>query len=191
MIRELSGPISHLYPTGAVITVGGVGLFVRLLPDTLRGLQEGETLSLYTYLAVREDALDLFGFLEQEELAFFELLIGISGIGPKSALNILAAAPPATLKKSILSGNVGYLTKVSGIGKKTAEKIALELKDTISKMPATEGTSPSAAEGDVLEALVSLGYSRGQAREVLREIPEEIEDTSARITEALKKLSHR
>lgn len=189
MIRELSGSVSHITPTGVVVKVGGIGLFVRLLPEVVRDLSVGEQVSFHTYLAVRENALDLFGFLEEEELAFFELLIGIPGIGPKSAINILAAAPPATLKKSVLSGNVGYLTKVSGIGRKTAEKIALELKDAISKMPAVEGAL--SGDDDALEALVSLGYPRQMAREALRQIPEEITDASARITEALKRLSNR
>ena len=139
----------------------------------------------WTHHSVREDAEDLFGFTEQDDLGLFELLITVSGIGPKTALNILNVATAETLRRSITSGETAYLTKISGIGRKTAEKIILELREKLGK--GEEGTTLK-EEVDALEALKSLGYSHQDAREALKNMPKEFTGTSDRVKHALKML---
>src|SRR3989338_802352 len=131
MISFLEGNVKAARGTYLLVMVGGVGYKVAVLKETLARTKTGADISLWTYLAVREDALDLYGFLHEEELRFFELLLTVSGIGPKSALAVLDIASVETLRSAISAGNAGYLTTVSGIGKKTAEKIMLELKDKV------------------------------------------------------------
>jgi Holliday junction DNA helicase RuvA len=131
---------------------------------------------------VREDALDLYGFLDREELEFFEMLINVSGIGPKGALSILGITSIETLRKAISIGDTSYLTKISGIGRKTAEKIVIELRDKIGTE--LEGSSLQ-VELDALEALKSLGYSAIEAREALKKVNSDT-DTNTKIREALK-----
>lgn len=179
-----------------IIDTNGVSYRIFASPSTLKKAPkkaaEGEprpgrdeVFSLWTHLHVREDALELYGFTEYAELEFFEMLIQISGIGPKSGLGILGVAPLDTLKKAISSGETSYLTKVSGIGRKTAEKIVLELRDKMGEM--TEGAGTIFKEDqDVLGALQSLGYSKYESREALKQVPETIKGTSNRIKEALK-----
>jgi Holliday junction DNA helicase RuvA len=131
---------------------------------------------------VREDALDLYGFLSEEELSFFEMLISISGIGPKTALNVLSVSSVSALKKAISTSDVSHLVKVSGIGKKIADKIVLELKD---KVEGSDENGPTLREEvDAIEALKALGYSQKEAREALKEASGKT--TSERIKEALK-----
>jgi Holliday junction DNA helicase RuvA len=131
---------------------------------------------------VREDALDLYGFLNREELEFFEMLINVSGIGPRSALAILGIASIETLRKAIGTGDTSYLTKISGIGRKTAEKIVIELRD---KMGKELGGGSLQVELDALEALKSLGYSQNEARETLKKVSPNT-NTNTKIKEALK-----
>ena len=120
------------------------------------------------------------------ELSFFQMLIDISGIGPRSALSILGLAPIETLSRAIASGDISYLVKVSGIGKKTAEKIVLELRDKLSVGRNDEGKPALREEGDAIEVLKTLGYSVGEARDAMKEVPDDIKGTNARVKEALK-----
>jgi Holliday junction DNA helicase RuvA len=189
MISSLSGTIIHKDTNSLVVEVGGVGYKVFVLLTTTLDHSTGSKIRLWTHHAVRETSLDLFGFLERETLEIFELLITISGIGPKTALGILNVATPSMLRQAVASGDTSYLTKVSGIGKKNADKIVLELKDKLTITSADEGGDLK-SEGDALEALVSLGYSEREARNVLRDVPKEIEGTSERIKAALKNLSN-
>lgn len=192
MIAHLSGTIIELTEKYAVIDVRGVGYKVYCSTDTLAGLREDSPVELFTYLVVREDALDLYGFGNSEEKNFFELLISVSGIGPKSALGILSATSVDTLKKAIGTGDTSYLTKVSGIGRKTAEKVVLELRDKLrAHVDMKENPHELRSESDVVEALKSLGYSQNEARDVLKEVPAEIVGTNARIKEALKLLGQK
>lgn len=187
MIGYIEGKVLALRTQYMVVQTGGIGYKVATLKETVLRAQEGSSVSFWTYLAVREDALDLYGFSHEEELRFFELLLSVSGIGPKSALGILDIASVETLRSAISAGNAGYLTSVSGIGKKTAEKIVLELKD---KVKAAEGSSAGSLKGDqeALEAMRSLGYSASEARDALRQVPGDIETGSERLREALKLL---
>ena len=192
MISRLSGTVIDISDKFAVLDVHGVGYKIACSPDTLASLRLDELASVYTYLAVREDALDLYGFTSDEDRGFFELLISVSGIGPRSALGILGIASVENLKQAIGTGDTGYLTKVSGIGRKTAEKIVLELRDKLrAHVSMKEGPSTLRTESDVVEALKSLGYSQNDARDALKEVPVEITGTNARIKEALKILGQK
>lgn len=186
MISRIEGPVVSINEKFAVINAGGLGYKVYATPETLGRLEVGQNGILWTHLAVREDALDLYGFPDQEEQEFFEMLIGISGIGPKGALGTLGAASVDTLKKAIGSGDTSYLTKMSGIGRKTAEKIVMELRDKLKAHGGAENAKSLRSEDDVMEALRSLGYSQAEIREALKQIPDEVKDISMRVKEALK-----
>jgi holliday junction DNA helicase RuvA len=187
MIGFIEGTIAAIRSPHLLVRVGGIGYKVAVLKETLLRAKEGAATSLWTHLAVREDALDLYGFADENELRFFELLLTVSGIGPKSALATLDIAAVETLRSAISAGNAGYLTSVSGIGKKTAEKIVLELKD---KVKPDEKSSHVALRGDqeALEAMRALGYSAAEAREALRKVPNTAETGSERLREALRLL---
>ena len=186
MIGQLTGQIAYKDGRYAILSAGGVGYKIYLTAETLKQTEIGQSVVFWTHLVVKEDALDLYGFSEKSELDFFELLIGISGVGPKSALSILSLAPPETLRKAVGAGNTGYLTQVSGIGRKIAEKIVLELRDKIVYLE---------NEGDCLEqdaeaimALQALGYTARDARDALKKVSNETADTEGKIREALKQL---
>jgi len=189
MIGKLTGTVIEKEHSRIILDVHGVGYSIRLLHDTALASKIGETLTVWTHLVVREDALELFGFTKKEELGLFMLLIGISGIGPKSALSILSLAPPKILEKAVVSGDTTYLTKVSGIGKKSAEKIILELKDKLKSVLFEEGEFELKEDTDVLLALKSLGYKTSDAREALKKIPKDVSGTNSRIKEALRYLN--
>lgn len=174
-----------------IIDVRGVGYKIFVLPGALRAAKKNDnSLRLWTHLHVRENALELYGFMEYPELEFFETLIQISGIGPKSALGILGVAPLDTLKRAISSGEISYLTKVSGIGKKTAERVIIELRDKMGELGEADKTMFK-EEQDVLAAIVSLGYSANEAKEALKQVPENIKGINDRIKETLRILGGR
>lgn len=185
MIGFLEGDIRAL-GTHAILVTHGVGYKVATTRRTRAYLRVGEKAALYTYLAVREDALDLYGFLTEEELKFFELLLTVSGIGPKSALSVIDIASTDTIRSAIIQGKPEYLTKMSGIGKKTAEKIVLELRDKV--IP--DGTEKH-LDGDeeAMEALQALGYSLSEARDTLRAVPDSVRGAQNRLREALKSMA--
>ncbi len=186
MIAHLSGLLAFRGTKHLIINVGGVGYKVSVSLETAKTLpKKGESIELFTHLAVRETALELYGFATMSELEMFEMLIGISGIGPRSALGVLSVAPLDSLKRAIASGETVYLTKISGIGRKTAEKIMLELKD---KLGGVDGVTISSEESDALDALVSLGYNVREARDALHKLPRDIESIDGKIKEALKML---
>ncbi|MDO8510481.1 MAG: Holliday junction branch migration protein RuvA [bacterium] len=186
MIGSLTGRVLHRDVRYILLDVGGVGYKVFATTDTLEKCRPGtHNITLWTHLAVREDALDLYGFLDEESRHFFELLISISGIGPRTALSVLSVAPIKTLRNAISSGETSHLTKVSGIGKKIADKIVLELKD---KLGAYENLDPLHAreEVDAVEALKALGYSLEEARDALKKINNDITGTGEKVKQALK-----
>lgn len=188
MIGTLKGTVTHKDLNLIILDVGGVGYKVFVTTDVALEAIPGEPLSVWTYLAVRETALDLYGFLSKETLDLFELLICISGIGPKTALGILNVATPEMLRQAVATEDTSYLTKVSGIGKKNAEKIVMELKDKLVTTTADlEGAARGA--GDVMEALLSLGYAERDVRDALKKMPKELVGTGERVKYALKLLS--
>ena len=188
MIGTISGTLRHKTLNLLYIDVSGVGYKISVTTDVALESEPGESILLWTHLAVKENALDLFGFPDKDSLDVFELLIGIPGIGPKTALSILNVATPSMLRKAVANSDTSYLTKVSGIGKKNAEKIVRELEG---KLVTAEGDKSEhlKVEGDVAEALLSLGYSERDVREVLKKLPKESKTTSDRVKEALKLLS--
>ncbi|MFA6177726.1 MAG: Holliday junction branch migration protein RuvA [Candidatus Paceibacterota bacterium] len=183
MIGSIKGKIILKTEKFLIVETGGVGYKISVSPDILSKTKKiNEEISLWTHTQVREDALDLYGFLERPELEFFELLLNVSGIGPRSALAILGIASIETLRKAIGTGDTSYLTKISGIGKKTAERIVIELRD---KMGTELEGSSLREELDALEALKSLGYSQNEAREALKKVSPNV-NTNTKIREALK-----
>lgn len=190
MISRLEGKIIFRGGRFLILDVNGVGYRIFVGPDVLtKTNNNSDRVKLWTHLHVREDSQELYGFLEYAELEFFEMLIQISGIGPKSALGVLSVASLDTLKRAISAGETSYLVKVSGIGKKIAEKIILELKDKLGKtgQDGYEGVFLKEEE-DVLKALRTLGYSYQEARETLKNLPPSISGAQNRIKEALKTL---
>jgi Holliday junction DNA helicase RuvA len=185
MISHLEGTVHSVHPGFVILSVGGVGYKVAATRETLVSLKNAKTAALWTHLAVREDALDLYGFRTEEELKFYNMLLTVPGIGPKSALAVLDIASISTLRSAISAGNASYLTNVSGIGKKTAEKIVLELKDKVGAGEESRGASLKGDE-EALEAMRALGYSQTEARDALRKVPAEVEKSSARLREALR-----
>lgn len=189
MIAQLTGTVTQHGDRFLVLNVNGVGYKLFVTSDTLASypINPEQTLTLLTYLAVREDALDLYGFRNTQEQDFFHLLTSVPSIGPKSALAILSLAPPATLQTAITNGDSSYLTKVSGVGKKTAEKIVLHLRDKVVSI--TDGGSAHHGEAEAIEALQTLGYNLKEARDALQQVPAHLKDTGDKIKAALKLLS--
>ncbi len=183
MIGSIKGKIILKTDKFLIVETAGVGYKISVSPDVLSKTKttSGDIL-LWIHTHVREDILDLYGFLDKQELEFFEMLINISGIGPKGALSILSIASIGTLKKAISTSDITYLTKISGIGKKTAEKIVIELRD---KMGEEKSGTSLQGELDALEALKSLGYSQNEAREALKKVSGDA-NTNTKIREALK-----
>lgn len=192
MISKLRGEVSYVGDKYIVLDVSGVGYRINLTASDLgKVIASGESedeLVFWTHLSVREDAMELYGFFEKNDLDFFELLIGISGIGPKKAIAILSVAPVETIKKALRGRDTSYLTQVSGIGRKNAEKIVLELKDKFEAVAGSEDGVNLKEESDAIEAIKSLGYSAAEGREALRKVPPEITKLNDRIKYALKHL---
>jgi Holliday junction DNA helicase RuvA len=153
----------------------------------LGSISKKEEAKLYIYTDVKEDHIRLFGFETAQEFEMFELLISISGVGPKAALGILTIANPPTIKNAILQEDSSILTRVSGIGKKTAERIILELSNKVDELPDVQKQEVQ-ADQDLLEALVSMGYSVSEARQANKNIPKDITDISEKIKYALKEI---
>ena len=189
MLSHLTGTILSHDASSVVLDVSGVGYRIFVTPTILGDFLSGAKVSLHTHLSVREDSMTLFGFATERELTFFEMLITVPGIGPKSALAALSLAPIDTLMSAIGSGDIAYLTKVSGIGPKTAKKIVLELQDKISA-GSDDAHAARQDDADVVEVLRSLGYPLDEARAAVQKVPTEVMGTSERVKEALKVLGN-
>lgn len=189
MIASLRGTIIHSGDRYIVLDVQGVGYKVFVTSDALHEFKKGSEISVWTYLAVREDAMDLYGFRKEKERDIFELLISVSGIGPKSALNVLSLISPEQLTSAIRTGSTAHLVKVSGIGRKTAEKIVLELRDKLGGIAEGDEAVGMSSDMDAIEALKALGYDADDAREALKKTDKELTDTGAKVKAALKVLS--
>lgn len=190
MISFLRGKVIYKLKNSFILELNNLGYSVFVSDSFLNEVKIGQELEVFTHQYVKEDIFDLYGFKNLEELEFFELLISISGIGPKSALGVLAMAKLSDIKESIVRGDSNLLTKVSGIGKKTAERVVLELKDKIFKLGGNyDLTNSGNFSGDEIDALVGLGYSWAEAREALNLVDKNIIDSGQKIKEALKKMS--
>lgn len=177
MISRITGTLLTLDLKTAIIDVNGLGYKVFVGGESTEVLagNVGQTVSLFTYLAVRETALDLYGFKNQESLDMFEMLITVSGIGPKSALGILSLASAQTLQEAIMNEDTSYLTKVSGVGKKNAEKLVLELKGKFKdSVMGVGGGKDVTKEALAVEALKSLGFDEKIARDAIKKMDKEL-----------------
>lgn len=192
MISFLNGTIKIKGLAYVIVLVNGVGYKVYVNETFYSELDIGQEIEVYTFQNVREDALDLYGFSSLEQLELFEMLLSISGIGPKSALGVLSVAKVQDIKETIARGDSSLLTKVSGIGKKTAERVVLELREKVGSLASMKmaggATGGYSASGDEIDALVALGYSVMQAREALGKIDPKIIDSGERIKAALRNI---
>jgi Holliday junction DNA helicase RuvA len=173
MIGYLKGKVLSKKPTKLLIDVNGVGYLVNISISTFEKIAEMEEVALYTYLAVRESALDLFGFYSLAEKEMFEILIGVNGIGPKSAQGILSGIQIADLKEAVKTGNISRLVSIPGIGKKTAERMLIEIRDKVDSVADTGENilhGSSSVRGDAIAALVNLGYNQKTAERIVQAV---------------------
>ena len=188
MIRALTGTITHTTDTSVVLDVRGVGYLVGT-PNKGGEFQIDDSVTLQTHLAVRETALDLYGFRSHLELEMFELLLNIPKVGPKSALQILVSATPNLLIESAQKNDHVYLHKMSGIGKKTCENIVLYLHKKVSDMQFETETATDSftqTQNDAIDALIALGYDAASARESVKHLTDKDSTVNSLITQALK-----
>ena len=199
MYYYVSGTVAHVEPYLAVIDCGGVGYACRTTTYTLSQMKKGDRAKLYTYLSVREDAMDLYGFFSQEELKLFQQLISVSGVGPKAALGILSSSSPANLAMSIITGDEKALTAAQGVGKKIAQRVILELKDKLAKGQSVSASGesvpgpvvtviPQNKLSEASAALAVLGYSQGEINAALKGIDIDGESLEQIIRLALKNM---
>ena len=195
MLSYLKGRVLYKDKGSVVLVIRDIGYRVFVNDKLFVKLEEGQEVELFTYQYVREDSLNLYGFENREQLTLFELMLSISGIGPKSALSATSIADAGEFREYVSRGDASLLTQVSGIGKKTAERIVVELRDKIGGLPpaVSGGSSESGSESgfvtqDELDALIALGYSLTQAREALKQVDPGIKDSGQRIREALRNI---
>lgn len=178
MIEEIYGKVLRKTPSLCVVECGGLGIGLRISLNTFQSMEKigvGSEVRLQTYLHVREDALQLFGFTEEDEKTLFQLLITISGVGPKLAIAILSGGSTSELRQAIATDNVSTLTRIPGVGKKTAQRLVLELKEKLQKVagfdemaPPISGGSAKTMVDEASSALLSLGYKEADARRVVQ-----------------------
>ena len=198
MFYYLNGTVAHVEPYLAVIDCGGVGYACRTTQNTLSRLERGKEGKLYTYLNVREDAMELYGFASENELGCFEMLLGVSGVGPKAALAILSATTPEGLATAIITGDERSLTAAQGVGKKIAQRIILELKDKLAKGQLSGGGEsyggtgvtviPQNKHSEAAAALAVLGYSAQEVAVALKGVDVESLPLEEIVRQALKRM---
>lgn len=187
MIAQLTGSVARKDPSGVVIDVNGVGYSVTVPVPTLSDLPAvGEATTLFTYTYVREDALALYGFSSEAEQRLFTQLLGVSGIGPKVALAILSISNPDDIRSAISAGDADFIASVPGIGKKTAERVIVDLQDKIEMV--TDSGAPRGNE-EVVQALVGLGYGAKEARRAASQAAQTESEDDAILKSALKELA--
>jgi len=192
MLYSVSGKLAVKSGNYVVVETGGLGIKLFASRQTIEGLPPiGTDVKFFSHLHVREDALDLFGFLTGGELNFFEMLISVSGVGPKSALSILDVAPLGDLSAAIKEGRPDLLTRASGIGRKTAERVIIELKTKVQSAKSESVVERMQTDSDLVEALMSLGYRRDEARAGLAKVEAGVTSTEERLKAALKLLGKR
>jgi Holliday junction DNA helicase RuvA len=177
MIRQIRGKVLSVGITSAVIDVAGFGIQVYMVAPQILTIDKEATLA--THLAIKQDGADLYGFLTADDRNFFELIISVSGIGPKTALGVMRRAPREALEGAISKRDLAYLTKVVGLGRKSAEKMLVELAEKIGPH------SHDSADNEVFDTLVALGYTEREARKTLQSIPDSIIGKEKRLKAAL------
>jgi Holliday junction DNA helicase RuvA len=188
MIAQLTGTPEVVNESEIILDVKGVGYGVSCPPQVIAAAQGGGSISLLTHLVVREDQLTLYGFTSHSQLKLFRHLIGVSGVGPKSALGILSVADAPTITAAIADEDTSYLTKVSGIGQKTADKVILDLKDSFGDISTAASAQGRAESSEAVEALEALGYSSREARNAVAAVEDEVDSTEEKVKQALKQL---
>jgi len=177
MIRHIRGKVLSIGLTSAVVEVAGFGIEVRMSsPQTLT---VGKEVSLATYLAVKQDGMDMYGFIDMADRDFFELVLSVSGVGPKTALSVLRRSTREALEGAIGARDLNYLTKVVGLGKKSAEKMLVELADKVGPRAHDDH------DGEVFDTLVALGYTEREARKAVQDIPDSAVGKDLRLKAAL------
>ena len=185
MIAYLTGKPLYEINNALVLDVRDVGYNIYMTESTMTWALMQSTISLFVHTIVRETALDLYGFETKNELYFFKKLLDVSGIGPKSALGIIGLASTDTLYQAIIKDNIDFLTSVPGIGKKTAERMCIELRDKLKDYAGETESVNHDGDTDVVDALLALGYSPSQAYQALEKVDPEISETNDRIKAAL------
>jgi Holliday junction DNA helicase RuvA len=189
MIYSIFGAVAQHKQGFVIIDAGGIGYKVFISESTKSRLPLGnEKVLLFTHFHVREDSMDLYGFITEEELSFFEALISVSGVGPKSGLSILNTASPERLAAALMEEDSALFQKTSGIGKKTADRIVLELRGKIGTLQDTGTIAKVKVDADVLDALMGLGYNRRDAQRAIEAIDVSLKTTDERLRDALKKI---
>jgi len=189
MISFLRGKVNFKLTNSVILDVRDVGYEIFVGENFYNDLQVGREVEIYTHHHVREEAFDLYGFKTAGDLEIFAMLLSVSGVGPKSALGVLSLASANDVVQAILRGDPDLLTKVAGIGKKTAERIVLELKSKVLRISSSQvdsGQDQLNYGSDEIDALMSLGYSLSEARTALSVLPAELKDSGERVKQALK-----
>jgi len=186
MIGYLTGKIINIKPTRLLLDVNGVGYSINISINTFENISDKDSVSLHIFTSVREDAITLFGFYNETEKDMFELLISVNGIGPKLGLNILSGIQVEELKEAIEAGNTSRIIAIPGVGRKTAERLILELRNKVEKITESQdrGTSYNIRQ-EAISALTTLGYNIKQAENAVRDILNDKKDIS--LEELIKK----
>jgi Holliday junction DNA helicase RuvA len=180
MVTQIRGTVIGTELTGAVIEVGGWGVFVHLATPEV--LTPGTEVTLLTHMAVKQDGIDLYGFIDKKDRALFALLLTVSGVGPKTALSILTRAPRVSLEQAIATRDLTYLTRIAGMSKKAAEKVVVELSEKIEVMG---GDPQQGTDAEVFDTLLALGYTDREARKALASLPLSVTGRDERLRAAL------
>lgn len=193
MISYIKGIIEEVEEDKVIIDNNGMGYGIFMPQSSLELIGPGEELKIYTYLNVKEDAMQLYGFLSKEELNLFKKLIGVSGVGPKGGLSIITACPGDSLQMAIISGDAKAISKAQGIGAKTAQRIIIELKDKIDleeviSTNSGEAVADTGVKSDAIEALIALGYSRTSAFNAVNKVDKVTDDVEELLKLALKNI---
>ncbi|HYU65057.1 MAG TPA: Holliday junction branch migration protein RuvA [Candidatus Paceibacterota bacterium] len=190
MISYLEGVIEYKGDSFAIVNAGGIGYTITMIPKLLASLSKSQDkvkLFIHPRMNVREGTFDLFGFDSREDLDLFHMLISVSGIGPKNAMHILSTVEPKHLKAAVVNEDAGYLKKISGLGPKTAQRLILELQNKIEYLNLGDDLKIDLGqESHAMEALLALGYSQGQAKDALQQVPKKIDNLHDKVKEALK-----
>ncbi|MDR3547915.1 MAG: Holliday junction branch migration protein RuvA [Candidatus Pacebacteria bacterium] len=179
MIKQVRGTVLSIEPAGATVDVSGFGIFLYMA--STEGLSEGSDATVLTHMAVKQDGIELYGFTDEKDLALFTMFLTVSGIGPKTALSILTRAPRESLEQAIATRDITYLTRIAGLSKKAAEKLAVELSE---KIEVTEDRHQG-NDAEVFDTLVALGYTEREARKALAAIPLSMAGRDERLKAAL------
>ena len=188
MISYLKGKIIAKDDRTIILKTNDIGYKIFLGKNFLSKIQQNDELEIFTYLFWREDKISLYGFSEDNQLAFFEKLISVSGVGPRSALHLLDIVGIKNIQQAIFGNQADILTQAKGLGKKTAQRIILELKNRLPNIDKISAIPNIPENAEAISALVNLGYNPNDAREIISQLPPEIKNTSDKIKAALKKI---